>query len=141
MNALSHRSLVPEILDGLAADDPRALASRRDLRRINALMFQARIMASLLRKFAPKPPRRILEMQCALDPPSYETAFSIQKQKRDYPDKRRKRGWERCNCFKDFSARKLKALEKERERNPDNQRRNNRCDRDKQCRCERFAIC
>ncbi|MGX9146337.1 methyltransferase domain-containing protein [Mesorhizobium sp. 128a] len=62
MNALSHRSLVPEILDGLAADDPRALTSRRDLRRINALMFQARIMASLLKKFVPKPPRRILEI-------------------------------------------------------------------------------
>ncbi|KRB16404.1 hypothetical protein ASD99_08535 [Mesorhizobium sp. Root695] len=62
MKALSHRSLVPEILDGLAADDPRALTSRRDLRRINALMFQARIMASLLRKFVPTPPRRILEI-------------------------------------------------------------------------------
>ncbi|MDF3152243.1 methyltransferase domain-containing protein [Mesorhizobium sp. XAP10] len=62
MNSLSHRSLVPEILDGLAADDPRARASRRDLRRINALMFQAPIMASLLRKFVPTPPRRILEI-------------------------------------------------------------------------------
>lgn len=62
MNALSQRSLVPEILDGLAADDPRARASRRDLRRINALMFQAPIMASLLRKFVPTPPRRILEI-------------------------------------------------------------------------------
>lgn len=62
MSELHQRRLVPEILDGLAADDPRALASRRDLRRINALMFQARIMASLLRKFAPKPPRRILEI-------------------------------------------------------------------------------
>ncbi|MER9405199.1 methyltransferase domain-containing protein [Mesorhizobium caraganae] len=62
MNALSHRSLVPEILDGLKADDPRALASRRDLRWINALMFQAPIMASLLRKFLPRPPHRILEI-------------------------------------------------------------------------------
>jgi hypothetical protein len=62
MNALRHRSLVPEILDGLAADDPRALASRRDLRWINALMFQAPIMASLLRKFLPRPPHRILEI-------------------------------------------------------------------------------
>jgi 2-polyprenyl-3-methyl-5-hydroxy-6-metoxy-1,4-benzoquinol methylase len=62
MTALTHRSLTPEILDGLAADDPRALASRRDLRRINALMFQAPIMASLLRKFSPRPPARILEI-------------------------------------------------------------------------------
>ncbi|AZO00791.1 methyltransferase domain-containing protein [Mesorhizobium sp. M9A.F.Ca.ET.002.03.1.2] len=62
MSGLEHRLLAPEILDGLAADDPQALAARRDLRRINALMFQAKIMASLLRKFVPKPPRRILEI-------------------------------------------------------------------------------
>ncbi|TIP66064.1 MAG: hypothetical protein E5X55_34720, partial [Mesorhizobium sp.] len=62
MSSLEHRQLAPEILDGLAADDPRALAARRDLRRINALMFQARIMASLLQKFVPGPPRRILEI-------------------------------------------------------------------------------
>ncbi|TJW35889.1 MAG: class I SAM-dependent methyltransferase, partial [Mesorhizobium sp.] len=62
MSSLEHRQLAPEILDGLAADDPRALAARRDLRRINALMLQARIMASLLQKFVPGPPRRILEI-------------------------------------------------------------------------------
>ncbi|TGQ51900.1 methyltransferase domain-containing protein [Mesorhizobium sp. M1C.F.Ca.ET.193.01.1.1] len=62
MSALAQRSLVPEILDGLPADDARALASRRDLRRINALMFQAPIMASLMRKFLPKPPGSILEI-------------------------------------------------------------------------------
>ena len=62
MNALGQRSLVPEILDGLTADDPRALRSRRDLRRINALMFQVPIMASLLRKFVATPPNRILEI-------------------------------------------------------------------------------
>jgi 2-polyprenyl-3-methyl-5-hydroxy-6-metoxy-1,4-benzoquinol methylase len=62
MSGLDHRQLAPEILDGLAADDPRALAARRDLRRINMLMFQAPIMASLLRKFVPKPPSRILEI-------------------------------------------------------------------------------
>ncbi|RRH93499.1 methyltransferase domain-containing protein [Mesorhizobium tamadayense] len=62
MTALARRSLVPEILDGLAADDPRALRSRRDLARINALMFQAPIMASLLRRFLPRPPGRILEI-------------------------------------------------------------------------------
>jgi hypothetical protein len=62
MSGLDHRQLAPEILDGLAADDPRAIAARRDLRRINALMFQAKIMASLLRKFVPKPPGRILEI-------------------------------------------------------------------------------
>ncbi|WP_192258096.1 methyltransferase domain-containing protein [Mesorhizobium silamurunense] len=62
MSALAQRSLVPEILDGLAADDARALRSRRDLARINALMFQAPIMASLMRKFLPRPPGRILEI-------------------------------------------------------------------------------
>ncbi|KUM24939.1 hypothetical protein AU467_28300 [Mesorhizobium loti] len=62
MTALAHRSLVPEILDLLAADDARALASRRDLARINALMFQAPIMASLMRKFLARPPGRILEI-------------------------------------------------------------------------------
>jgi 2-polyprenyl-3-methyl-5-hydroxy-6-metoxy-1,4-benzoquinol methylase len=62
MSGLSHRRLAPEILDGLAADDPRAIASRRDLSRINRVMFQAKIMASLLRDFVPAPPRRILEI-------------------------------------------------------------------------------
>lgn len=59
---ISNRYLEPELLDGLAADDPRAIASRRDLVRINALMFQARIMASLLRANVPTPPLRILEI-------------------------------------------------------------------------------
>jgi 2-polyprenyl-3-methyl-5-hydroxy-6-metoxy-1,4-benzoquinol methylase len=62
MTVLAHRSLVPEILDGLAADDKRALHSRRDLARINALMFQAPIMTSLLRKFMSRSPGRILEI-------------------------------------------------------------------------------
>jgi 2-polyprenyl-3-methyl-5-hydroxy-6-metoxy-1,4-benzoquinol methylase len=62
MSGLNHRRLAPEILDGLTADDPRAIASRRDLRRINVLMFQAKIMASLLSDFVPTPPRRILDI-------------------------------------------------------------------------------
>src|SRR4029079_14187677 len=36
---ISLRHIVPEILDGLAADDPRAIHSRRDLIHVNALMF------------------------------------------------------------------------------------------------------
>ncbi|OHV86248.1 methyltransferase domain-containing protein [Mesorhizobium sp. ORS 3428] len=62
MNALAQRSLIPEVLDELGADDLRAQRSRRDLARINALMFQAPIMASLLRKFIATPPGRILEI-------------------------------------------------------------------------------
>lgn len=62
MSELRDRHLEPEILDGLAADDPLAIASRRDLHRINALMFQARFQASLLRAHVPTPPLRILEI-------------------------------------------------------------------------------
>jgi len=39
------RRVEPEWLDQLPADDPRALASRRDLRRVNTVMLQAGIMA------------------------------------------------------------------------------------------------
>ena len=49
------RVLFPEILDHLAAEDPRALRSRRDLARINAVMRQSAIMAKALSSFpAPK---------------------------------------------------------------------------------------
>lgn len=62
MTDINIRYLEPELLDGLPADDPGAIASRRDLVRINALMFQARIMASLLRTNVRTPPLRILEL-------------------------------------------------------------------------------
>ena len=45
------RLLTPEILDFLAADDPRALRSRRDLARINWVMRQGAIMAKTLAAF------------------------------------------------------------------------------------------
>ncbi len=49
------RILMPEILDHLAPDDPRALRSRRDLARINGVMRQAAIMTKALSDFsAPK---------------------------------------------------------------------------------------
>lgn len=38
MNDLSRRKLTPEILDSIAHDDPGAMRSRRDLRRINRFM-------------------------------------------------------------------------------------------------------
>jgi SAM-dependent methyltransferase len=56
------RRVEPEILDDLQPDDPDAIASRRDLARLNALMFNARIMAALLQKHVADPPRRILEI-------------------------------------------------------------------------------
>ena len=43
--ALSSRSLEPEWLDELPPDDARAVRSRGDLRRINAIMGNARILA------------------------------------------------------------------------------------------------
>jgi SAM-dependent methyltransferase len=54
------RTLEPEILDLLAADDPRARASRRDLARINFIMRQQTIMANQLRALAP--PRRLADL-------------------------------------------------------------------------------
>jgi hypothetical protein len=46
------RVLEPELLDELPASDPRALRSRRDLRRINWLMGNARVIAKFVREFA-----------------------------------------------------------------------------------------
>ncbi len=52
---MRERVLTPEILDNLSPADPRAVRSRRDLVRINAVMRQGGIMARLLSEFpAPK---------------------------------------------------------------------------------------
>ena len=45
---MRERVLTPEILDNLSPADPRAVRSRRDLVRINAVMRQGGIMAKLL---------------------------------------------------------------------------------------------
>jgi hypothetical protein len=51
------------LLDELPADDPRAIASRHDLRRINALMGNARLMARAARGAASRAvPRRIVDL-------------------------------------------------------------------------------
>src|SRR5947208_2277513 len=55
------RRVEPEWLDQLAADDPRAIRARRDLRRVNAWMRNARSMASALRKHGAHP-RTILDL-------------------------------------------------------------------------------
>jgi hypothetical protein len=47
------RTVEPEWLDVLPADDPRARRSRRDLRRVNALMANAGIVARELRRASP----------------------------------------------------------------------------------------
>lgn len=51
-----------ELLDALPSGDPRAIASRRDLRRVNAWMGQAGIMVRLLRGYGAGAPRTILEL-------------------------------------------------------------------------------
>lgn len=59
---MAERLVEPEILDDLPETDPRAVASRNDLRRLNRLMLQDRIMAAMLSAHLPSPPRRILEI-------------------------------------------------------------------------------
>ena len=57
------RQLQPEMLDELPADNPAAQHSRRDLRRINRCMGNARLVAgSLARSLAAAPPRRIVDL-------------------------------------------------------------------------------
>lgn len=57
------RHVQPEILDTLAPTDPRAIHSRRDLRRINTVMRHAAIMARTLEKnCAVAAPKTITEL-------------------------------------------------------------------------------
>ena len=58
------RRLETELLDILPADDPAALRSRRDLRRVNQLMFSSSLMARRIKAFFPPeaPPRRLLDV-------------------------------------------------------------------------------
>lgn len=57
------RILQPELLDELPADDRRAIHSRRDLQKINALMGHAGAMArALAAAFKEQPPRSIVEL-------------------------------------------------------------------------------
>jgi len=56
------RRLEVEWLDELAADDPRARRSRADLRRVNGLMGNARIVAAALKPWLAQPPRTMVEL-------------------------------------------------------------------------------
>src|ERR1700758_2516453 len=58
----STRAVHPEWLDSLPPDDPRAVRSRRDLRRINNWMLQAGIMAGALAKYCRQSPRHVLDL-------------------------------------------------------------------------------
>ena len=63
-HSLSRRTVYPEMLDTLPAEAPESRASRRDLRRINAIMGQSRIMVRALRAHVPRAPRRIVDLGC-----------------------------------------------------------------------------
>ena len=57
------RAIERELLDELPADDPRAIHSRGDLRKINAWMGHAGIMSGILSSaFQRRPPRSIVEL-------------------------------------------------------------------------------
>jgi hypothetical protein len=57
------RTVLPELLDELAPDDPRARRSRGDLRRIHVAMGSAAILARTFARVRPgAPPRRIVEL-------------------------------------------------------------------------------
>jgi hypothetical protein len=57
------RSVEPELLDQMAADDPRVVRARRDLKRLNAVILQTGIMVRLLAQhWRDGRPRTILDL-------------------------------------------------------------------------------
>jgi methyltransferase family protein len=56
------RRLVPELLDELMPDDPRALRSRRDLRVVNRIMGHTGILSRALDTVVPNGPLRLIEL-------------------------------------------------------------------------------
>src|SRR3981081_2574947 len=57
------RSVEPELLDQMAADDPRVVRARRDLKRLNAVILQTGIMVRLLAAHCGNgKPRTILDL-------------------------------------------------------------------------------
>ena len=56
------RQVVPEILDGLPSDDPAAIRSRKDLRRLNFVMGNDRWIRSIVTKNAGPASKGILEI-------------------------------------------------------------------------------
>ena len=56
------RVVIPELLDHLPADDPEAMRSRRDLRRINRLMGNERWVCRTVRRFPEAAGRGIVEI-------------------------------------------------------------------------------
>jgi hypothetical protein len=60
--AILTRRVEEETLDHLSEDDPRAIRSRGDLRRINRIMGNVSIVDSLLKGSLARPPSRIAEL-------------------------------------------------------------------------------
>jgi SAM-dependent methyltransferase len=58
---MNKRHVQPEILDELAADDPRAIQSRRDLQKVNTFMGHRGLVARALRS-APAAPQFVVEL-------------------------------------------------------------------------------
>jgi hypothetical protein len=59
------RSVEPELLDRMAADDPRVIRARRDLKRLNAVIMQTGIMVHLLvQHWGQGQPCTILDLGC-----------------------------------------------------------------------------
>ena len=57
------RQVTPELLDQLPAGDRRAMASRRDLQKVNGWMGHVRILANVVREgFRGRPPRSVVEI-------------------------------------------------------------------------------
>ncbi len=60
------RTVAAEVLDGLAADDPAAMRSRRDLRRVHRAMgtrsIAVRALKAMTVSWRKTPPRRVLEL-------------------------------------------------------------------------------
>jgi hypothetical protein len=75
----AERRVEPEWLDELPATDPRALRSRRDLKRVNAWMGQSGVMARLLVSHAVAPPKQIVDLG------SGDGAFMLQVARRLAP--------------------------------------------------------
>ena len=62
MSFVRQRRVDTELLDQLPGDDPRATGSRHDLRRINAVMMQPRIVACALARYCKTAPRTIVDL-------------------------------------------------------------------------------
>ncbi|GAA5116068.1 hypothetical protein JIN84_19585 [Luteolibacter yonseiensis] len=59
---MSQRIVIPELLDHLAPDDPEAMRSRRDLRRINFLMGNERWVCRTIKQHAESVRKGIVEI-------------------------------------------------------------------------------